>query len=56
MGRWHTEAPRPAVAAFSGFAAQVKLVRFESAGAPALHIHTLRFGFNPGVAAEGQVV
>ncbi len=44
----------PGVAAFIGFAAEVKLVRFESAGASALH--TLPFGFNPVDATEALKV
>ncbi len=40
------------MAAFIGFAAQAKLVRFVSAGAFALH--TLPFGFNPGDATWTQ--
>ncbi len=43
-----SKSPVPGVAAFIGFAAQVKPVRFESAGAP------LRFGFNPGDAMSGM--
>ncbi len=31
-----------------------KLARFESAGASALHIHTLRFGFDPGDIRDRQ--
>ncbi len=50
MGSLHTEVPNPGVAAF-GFAAQTKPVRFENAGASALH--TLPFGFNPGDAVTG---
>ncbi len=41
----------PGVAAFRGFAAYARL---ESAGAPALNIHTLPFGFNPGEATGTQ--
>ncbi len=37
MGRQRAAVPSPGVAAFIGFAAQAKLVRFESAGASALH-------------------
>ncbi len=33
---------------------QVKLARFESAGASTLHIHTLPFGFDPGDATKTQ--
>ncbi len=40
------------MAAFIGFAAQRKPIRFESAGASALH--TLPFGFNPGDATGMQ--
>ncbi len=42
----HAEVPSPGLAAFIGFPAQAKLVRFVSAGASALL--TLRFGYNPG--------
>ncbi len=56
MGRWHTEVPGLAVARFMGFAAQAKLALLESAGASALHIHTLPFGLNPGVATQVQAV
>ncbi len=42
----HVEVPSPGVAAFIGFAAQAKPVRFESAGAPVLH--TITLGFKPG--------
>ncbi len=45
---WVVSTPRSPVMAFIGFAAQAKPVWFESAGASALHIHTLPFGFNPG--------
>ncbi len=45
MFREHTGVPSPGVAAFIGFAAEAKPVRFESTGASALH--TLPFGFNP---------
>ncbi len=48
----HTEVPNLGVAAFSGFAAQVKLVRFDSAGTSVLH--TLPFGLNPGDATGTQ--
>ncbi len=44
--------PQSGVAAFIGFAAQAKLVRFVSAGAFALH--TLPFSFNPGDATGTQ--
>ncbi len=44
--------PSPSVAVFIGFAAQARLVRFVSAGAPALH--TLPFGFTPGDATGTQ--
>ncbi len=40
------------VAAFIDFAAEAKLVRFESAGTFALH--TFPFGFNPGGATGTQ--
>ncbi len=46
------EVPSPGVTAFICFAAQAKPIRFESAGAPALH--TLPFGFNPGDATGTQ--
>ncbi len=52
MGRLHTEVPGPGVAAFSGFAAQAKPVRLESAGASTLHI--LPFIFNPGDVTGAQ--
>ncbi len=42
----------PGVAEFIGFAAQAKPVRFESAGASALHTYSL--GFNPGDAVGAQ--
>ncbi len=45
MGSLLTEAPSPGVAAFIGFAAQAKLVRFVSLGASALD--TLPFIFDP---------
>ncbi len=44
--------PGPGVAKFIGFAAQAKLVRFESTEASALH--TLPFGLNPGDATGTQ--
>ncbi len=37
MGRWHVEVPSPGIAAFIGFAAQAKFVRF----AFALHTPSL---------------
>ncbi len=40
------------VAAFIGFAAEAKFVRFESAGTFAFH--TFPFGFNPGGATGTQ--
>ncbi len=52
MGIMHTEVPSFGMAAFIGFAAQAKHVRFVSAGAFALH--TLPFGFNPGDATGTQ--
>ncbi len=42
----------PDVAAFIDFADEAKLIRFESAGAFALH--TFPFGFNPGGATGTQ--
>ncbi len=33
---------------------QIELARFESAGASALHVHTLAFGLNPGDATGTQ--
>ncbi len=50
----HVELPSHGVAAFIGFAAQAKPVRFESAGASTLH--TLPFSFNPGDATGTQWV
>ncbi len=47
-------APSPGVAAFISFVAQAKPVRFESAGASALHTPT--FGFNPGDASDGSLI
>ncbi len=44
--------PSHGVAAFIDFTAKAKLVRFESAGAFALH--TFPFGFNPGGATGTQ--
>ncbi len=44
--------PSRGVAAFIDFTAKAKLVRFESAGAFALH--TFPFGFNPGGATGTQ--
>ncbi len=41
------------MAAFIGFVAQTESVRFESAGAFALHTPSL-FGFNPGDATGTQ--
>ncbi len=52
MGIMHTKVPSLGVAAFIGFAAQAKLVRFGSAGTFALH--TLPFGFIPGDATGTQ--
>ncbi len=52
MGGHHTEVPSPGVAAFIGFAAEAKPVRFKGAGASALH--ALPFGFNPGDATRTQ--
>ncbi len=40
--------------AFIGFAAQAKLVVFESAGASALH--ALTFGLNPGDAKDRSML
>ncbi len=54
MGSYHTEVPSSGVAAFIGLAAQAKLARLESAGAPALH--TLFFSFNPGDARDGILI
>ncbi len=48
----HAEVPIPGVGAFIDFVAQAKPVRFESAGAFALH--TFPFGFNPGGATGTQ--
>ncbi len=48
----HAEVPSLGMAAFVGFAAQAKLVRFVSAGAFALH--TLPFGFEPGFVTVAQ--
>ncbi len=45
--------PDTSVAAFSGFAAQAKSIRFEIAGASALHTPSL-FCFNPGDATGTQ--
>ncbi len=53
MERHHTSFE---IGVFIDFAAQAKLALLESAGAPALHIHTLPFGLNPGVATKAQVV
>ncbi len=50
MGKQSAEAPSPGVAAFIGIAAQTKTVRFESAGASALHAHP----FNPGDTTGAQ--
>ncbi len=47
--------PSPGVAAFIGFAGQAKPVRFESAGASALHT-PLPFGFNPRDARDGSLI
>ncbi len=50
---WIANIPRSpvkSVAAFIGFAAQVKPAQFENVRASPLH--TLPFGFNPGDAAE----
>ncbi len=44
--------PSPSAAAFIGFAAQAKPVRFGSAGTSPLH--TLPFGFNQGDAGGGR--
>ncbi len=44
IGSKHTEVSSPGIAAFTGFAAQAKLGRFESIGAPSL------FSFNPSDA------
>ncbi len=46
--------PCPGVAAFIGLPAQAKLARLKSAGAFAIRIHTLPFGFNPGDATGTQ--
>ncbi len=43
MGIWHAEVPSPSVAAFIGFAAQVKY-----------ELRTLSLGFNPGDATGTQ--
>ncbi len=52
VGRQYAEDTSPSVAVFIGFAAQVKPVRFESAGASALH--ALPFSPNPGDATGTQ--
>ncbi len=52
MGSKHIKVPSPGVAVLIGFTAQAKPVRFESAGASALH--TLPFGLNPGDVAGSQ--
>ncbi len=52
LDSWHAEVLSSGVAAYSGFAAEVKLVRLVSAGACALH--TLLFGFNPGTQELGN--
>ncbi len=49
-----TEVPSPGIAAFIGFAMQAKPIRFESAGAFALH--TLPIGLNSGDATGMQEV
>ncbi len=45
MDRWHTEVPSSGVAVYIG---SLQLAQFENAGASALHIHTLPFGFDSG--------
>ncbi len=54
MGSSHTEVPEFGVAAFIGFAAQAKLVRFMSAGASVLH--ALPYGFIPGDARDRNLI
>ncbi len=52
VGSYYTAVPSPGVAAFIGFAAQVKPIRLESAEASTCH--TLPFGFNPRDATGTQ--
>ncbi len=49
------EVNSPGVAAFIGFAAQAKPVRFEGAGASTLHT-PLPFGFGPGDARDRSLI
>ncbi len=53
MGKQPAEAPSPGVAAFIGFAAQAKPVRFESAGVSAFHAHTFNLGDTAGAQGIG---
>ncbi len=51
-GFWRTEVAHPGAAAFISFAAEAKLVRFDSVGT--LARHAFPFGFNPGDATGTQ--
>ncbi len=52
MGSKHIKVPSPGVAVLIDFTAQAKPIRFDSAGAAALH--TLFIGLNPGDVTGSQ--